>query len=80
MELFGNRSNEIPWNWHQGQLQGQAGFLVSRNLTLSSAHVSTVSGIRHSEDFPHMPKKKQLGTGAKLIPCEYVYLTSPEDL
>ena len=55
----GNRSNEIPWTWHQGQLQEQAGFLVSRSLTLSSAHVSTVGGIRHSDDFPRWPQKKK---------------------
>ena len=32
-----NRSNEIPRNWHQGQLKEQAGFFS--RLTLSSAHV-----------------------------------------
>ena len=35
----GNRSYEILWTWHQGQLQEQAGFLVSSSLTLSFAHV-----------------------------------------
>ena len=52
----GNRSNEILWTWHQGQLQEQAGFLLSTSLTLSSAHVS---GIRHSDDLPRWPKKKK---------------------
>ena len=33
----GNRSNEIPWTWHQGHLKEQAGFLVTRSLTLSLA-------------------------------------------
>ena len=53
-----NRSNEISWTWHQGQLHEQAGFLVSTSLTLSSAHVSTVGGIRHSDDLTDAPKKK----------------------
>ena len=34
-----NRSNEVPWIWHQGQLTERPGFLVSRSLTLCSAHV-----------------------------------------
>ena len=33
----GNRLNKIPWTWYQGQLKAQAGFLVSRSLTLSFA-------------------------------------------
>ena len=56
-----NRSNEIQWTWHQGQLQVQAGFfLVSRSLTLSPAHVSTVGGIRHLIIFPAGPKEKKI--------------------
>ena len=43
----GNRSNEIPWTWHQGQLKAQAEFLVSRNLTLSPTYVG---GICHVDD------------------------------
>ena len=44
----GNRSNEIPWTWHQEQLKEWAEFLVSRSLTLSSAHEPhTVGGSRH---------------------------------
>ena len=34
------------------------GYLVSRSLTLSSAHVHTVGGIRHADDYPHWPKRK----------------------
>ena len=34
----GNRSNEIPWTWHQEQLKERAAFSVSRSMTLSSAH------------------------------------------
>ena len=33
------RANEIPWIWDQGQLMEKAGLLVSKSLTLSSAHV-----------------------------------------
>ena len=33
------REREIPWTWHQEQLEERVGFLVSRSLTLSSAHV-----------------------------------------
>ena len=40
----GNRSNEIPGTWHQGQL------IAGPNGVLSSAHVSTVGGIRHTDD------------------------------
>ena len=32
----GNRSNEIPRTWHQGQLKERAGLVVSRSLTLNS--------------------------------------------
>ena len=41
----GNRSNEITWAWHQGQLKERAGFLVSRSMTLIFR--STVGGRRH---------------------------------
>ena len=58
-----NRSNKIPWTWHQGQLLEQAGCLISRSLTLSSAHVSTVGGICHSDDVPRWHQKKN---------CNYV--------
>ena len=42
----------------QGPLQEQAGFLVSKSLTLTSAQVSTVGGIRHTDDNPQSLKKK----------------------
>ena len=40
-------------------MQEQARFLVSASLTLSSAHVSIVDGIRHCDDFPRWPQKKK---------------------
>ena len=56
----GNRSNEVPWTWHQRQLQQQAVFLVSRSLTLSSAHISfsTVAGFVMLTISPAAAKKK----------------------
>ena len=33
------------------------GFLVSKSLTLSSAHVSTMGGIRHTNEFPPWTQK-----------------------
>ena len=62
-----DRPNEIPWTWHQGQLREQVEFLVSRSLTLSSARVSTVGGIRHTYDGPHWPQKKLLVTNIVAI-------------
>ena len=38
------------------QVAGASGVLVS--LTLSSAHVSTVGGIRHTDDFRLWPQNK----------------------
>ena len=40
----GNRANDISRSKHQGQLQEQAGFLVSRSLKLSSARSGNVGG------------------------------------
>ena len=36
---------KIPWTWHHGQLKDRAGFLVSRSLTLFSAHVQHTVGV-----------------------------------
>ena len=40
-------------------MQEQAGNLVSRSMTLSSVHVSTVGGIRHSDHFSRWPQKRK---------------------
>ena len=56
------RRNHSNQHWHQGKLQEQTGFLVSESLTLSSAHVSTVGAIRHTDDFLHWPKRKYINS------------------
>ena len=44
-----------------GAIEEVGGVLVSRSPTLSSAHVShTMGGIRHTDDFPHWPQKKDI--------------------
>ena len=48
-------------------IAGTGGVFVSTSLTLSSAHVTTVGGIRHSDDFPRSPQKKKNCFSIKLI-------------
>ena len=66
----GNRTNEIPWTWHQGQLKERAGFLVSRSLTLPSA--PPWAGC-HLRIFPDGPKKKNVRRDRSYVVSAYTH-------
>ena len=70
-QVRGNRSNEIPWTWHQGQMKTRAGFLFSRSLTLTVGRrhfIISLLGLKQGPVFPYI-------STTALYPCSTSMVT-----